>query len=178
MHLLCWQQICAYEALQSIRTWTDLKKRVSPSRRCFAFTHRCLPREPVLVVHIALTQQISDNIQACASSWNSKQNYITSISLVKRSFFSEISLWWNCEYSKLICGFGFQLQCLLGDHVPHVSQSTSDSTLENLASDGIVQNAKTAIFYSITSTQKGSFHKFVYFNQLALSPSLLFFSLG
>lgn len=58
------QKICAYEAVQSIRNWSDLKRRVGPYRRCLAFTHVTLPREPVVVIHAAITSQISGNMQS------------------------------------------------------------------------------------------------------------------
>ncbi|XP_017274342.1 malonyl-CoA decarboxylase, mitochondrial [Kryptolebias marmoratus] len=58
------QKISQYEAVHPIRNWTDLKRRVGPYRRCYAFTHAAMPGEPLVVLHVALTEDISDNIQS------------------------------------------------------------------------------------------------------------------
>ena len=52
-----------YEAVHPVRNWTDIKRRVGPYRRCYAFTHAAMPGEPLVVLHVALTEDISDNIQ-------------------------------------------------------------------------------------------------------------------
>ncbi|XP_060892733.1 malonyl-CoA decarboxylase, mitochondrial [Labrus mixtus] len=58
------QKISHYEAVHPVRNWTDLKRRVGPYRRCYAFTHAAMPGEPLVVLHVALTEDISDNIQS------------------------------------------------------------------------------------------------------------------
>ncbi|XP_026222424.1 malonyl-CoA decarboxylase, mitochondrial [Anabas testudineus] len=58
------QKISQYEAVHPMRNWTDLKRRVGPYRRCYAFTHAAMPGEPLVVLHVALTEDISDNIQS------------------------------------------------------------------------------------------------------------------
>ena len=45
--------------------WEDLKRRLAPDRRCYIYTHRSMPGEPVVVLHTALEYEISDNIQVC-----------------------------------------------------------------------------------------------------------------
>lgn len=55
-------QVSDYEAVHPIRNWTDLKRRVGPYRRCFVFTHSSMPREPVVVLHTALTNEITKSI--------------------------------------------------------------------------------------------------------------------
>ena len=40
-----------------------MKRRVGPYRRCYAFTHAAMPGEPLVVLHVALTEDISTNIQ-------------------------------------------------------------------------------------------------------------------
>ncbi|CAD5111112.1 DgyrCDS453 [Dimorphilus gyrociliatus] len=96
------QKISEYEAVHPIRNWTDLKRRVGNYRRCFVFTHASMPREPVVVLHTALTSEISSSIQ----------------SIVQR----------NARLS--------------GEPEPvELSENT--------------HSISTAIFYSITSTQKG-----------------------
>ena len=56
------QKISEYEAVHPLRNWTDLKARVGPYRRCFAYTHRSMPGEPIVVLHIALTTEIVSTI--------------------------------------------------------------------------------------------------------------------
>ncbi|XP_008274675.1 malonyl-CoA decarboxylase, mitochondrial [Stegastes partitus] len=58
------QKISQYEAVHPVRNWTDLKRRVGPYRRCYAFTHAAMPGEPLVVLHVALTEDIADNIQS------------------------------------------------------------------------------------------------------------------
>lgn len=58
----CSKQVSDYEAVHPIRNWTDLKRRVGPYRRCFVFTHSSMPREPVVVLHTALTNDITKSI--------------------------------------------------------------------------------------------------------------------
>ncbi|KAG5848538.1 malonyl-CoA decarboxylase, mitochondrial [Anguilla anguilla] len=57
------QKISQYEAVHPVRNWTDIKRRVGPYRRCYAFTHAAMPGEPLIVLHVALTEDISNNIQ-------------------------------------------------------------------------------------------------------------------
>ena len=56
------QKVSDYEAVHPMRNWTDLKSRVGPYRRCFVYTHRSMPGEPIVVLHVALTRGIPDKI--------------------------------------------------------------------------------------------------------------------
>ncbi|XP_067905265.1 malonyl-CoA decarboxylase, mitochondrial [Heterodontus francisci] len=58
------QKISQYEAVHPVRNWTDIRRRVGPYRRCYVFTHNNMPREPLIVLHVALTDDISKDIQA------------------------------------------------------------------------------------------------------------------
>lgn len=58
------QKISDYEAVHPIRNWADLKRRVGSYRRCFVFTHKSMPKEPVVVLHTALTDDISTSIHS------------------------------------------------------------------------------------------------------------------
>ncbi|XP_033118621.1 malonyl-CoA decarboxylase, mitochondrial-like [Anneissia japonica] len=58
------QKVSEYEAVHPVQNWLDLKRRVGAYRRCFVFTHNSMPLEPVVVLHTALTQDISTNIQS------------------------------------------------------------------------------------------------------------------
>jgi len=56
------QKISEYEAVHPVKSWADIKSRVGPYRRCFVFTHRSMPGEPIVVLHVALTTDISASI--------------------------------------------------------------------------------------------------------------------
>ncbi|KAK3754839.1 hypothetical protein QZH41_011313 [Actinostola sp. cb2023] len=91
------EKIIRYEAVHTMQGWNDLKRRLAPDRRCYVYTHRSMPREPIVVLHTALEYQISDNIQSILSE-------------------PEVDID-ECEYE--------------------------------------LENRTTAVFYSISSTQKG-----------------------
>jgi len=103
------QKISDYEAVHPIRNWTDLKRRVGSYRRCFVFTHNSMPREPVVVLHTALTNEISSSIQSIV------------------------------QHPRL----GSPLSDPDNSNSPPVEKPEDPSLIT------------TAIFYSITSTQKG-----------------------
>jgi malonyl-CoA decarboxylase len=56
------QKVADYEAVHPMRNWTDLKSRVGLYRRCFVYTHRSMPGEPIVVLHVALTKGIPEKI--------------------------------------------------------------------------------------------------------------------
>ncbi|RDI02687.1 malonyl-CoA decarboxylase [Caldimonas thermodepolymerans] len=48
------ERIIEHEAVHEIAGWTDLRRRLQPDRRCFAFFHPQLPGEPLIFVEVAL----------------------------------------------------------------------------------------------------------------------------
>ncbi len=52
------EQIIRHEAVHSIDGWDDLRRRLQPDRRCFAFFHPQLPDEPLIFVEVALVPQM------------------------------------------------------------------------------------------------------------------------
>ena len=48
------EQIIRHEAVHTIDGWDDLRRRLQPDRRCFAFFHPQLPAEPLIFVEVAL----------------------------------------------------------------------------------------------------------------------------
>jgi len=52
------EQIIEHEAVHAIDGWDDLRRRLQPDRRCFAFFHPQLPAEPLIFVEIALTSEM------------------------------------------------------------------------------------------------------------------------
>jgi malonyl-CoA decarboxylase len=52
------EQIIRHEAVHQIDGWDDLRRRLQPDRRCFAFLHPQLPREPLIFVEVALLPEM------------------------------------------------------------------------------------------------------------------------
>ncbi|HWI12515.1 MAG TPA: malonyl-CoA decarboxylase [Burkholderiaceae bacterium] len=52
------EQIIRHEAVHQIDGWDDLRRRLQPDRRCFAFTHPQLPNEPLIFVEVALLPEM------------------------------------------------------------------------------------------------------------------------
>ena len=48
------EKIIQHEAVHAIDGWSDLRRRLQPDRRCFAFFHPQLPQEPLIFVEVAL----------------------------------------------------------------------------------------------------------------------------
>jgi malonyl-CoA decarboxylase len=57
------EKLSAYEAVHQIRGWRDLRRRLEADRRCFAFFHPALPREPLIFIEVALTRGLSAAVQ-------------------------------------------------------------------------------------------------------------------
>ncbi len=57
------EKLIAYEAVHEIQGWEDLRRRLAPDRRCFAFFHPALPDEPLIFVEVALVNGLADNVQ-------------------------------------------------------------------------------------------------------------------
>src|SRR5690349_10181415 len=53
------EKLIAYEAVHAIKGWDDLRRRLAPDRRCFAFFHPALPGEPLIFVEVALVQGLA-----------------------------------------------------------------------------------------------------------------------
>ena len=71
------EKIIQHEAVHAIDGWDDLRRRLQPDRRCFAFFHPQLPAEPLIFVEIALVPQmpaaIAPLIEKAAQPVESKQ---------------------------------------------------------------------------------------------------------
>jgi malonyl-CoA decarboxylase len=52
------ERIIHHEAVHAIDGWDDLRRRLQPDRRCFAFFHPQLPGEPLIFVEVALVPDI------------------------------------------------------------------------------------------------------------------------
>lgn len=102
------EKVSEYEAVHPLRHWKDLKHRVGKNRRCFIFTHKAIPRDPIVVLHAALTSEPSSKIQVSCLNTSTTGSFISCV------------------------------------------QTLLDRTLLERPED-----IDTAVFYSITATQKG-----------------------
>ncbi|XP_055001571.1 malonyl-CoA decarboxylase, mitochondrial [Sorex araneus] len=57
------QKISESEAVHPVKDWMDMKQRVGPYRRCYFFSHCTSPEDPLVVLYVALTRDISSAIQ-------------------------------------------------------------------------------------------------------------------
>ncbi len=58
------EKLVGYEAVHEIRSWRDLKNRLDSDRRCYAFVHPRMPREPLIFVEVALVKGLAGSVQA------------------------------------------------------------------------------------------------------------------
>jgi len=56
------EKIIQHEAVHQIDGWADLRRRLEPDRRCFAFFHPMLPDEPLIFVEVALLDAMPEAI--------------------------------------------------------------------------------------------------------------------
>jgi malonyl-CoA decarboxylase len=56
------EKIIHHEAVHAIDGWDDLRRRLQPDRRCFAFFHPQLADEPLIFVEVALLHEMPDRI--------------------------------------------------------------------------------------------------------------------
>ncbi|MGA0609981.1 malonyl-CoA decarboxylase domain-containing protein [Caldimonas sp. KR1-144] len=52
------ERLIEHEAVHEIQGWGDLRRRLQPDRRCFAFFHPQLPGEPLIFVEVALLPEM------------------------------------------------------------------------------------------------------------------------
>lgn len=57
------EKLIEYEAVHRVASWEDLKNRLDEDRRVFAFFHHKMPTEPLIFVHVALVEGMSDSVQ-------------------------------------------------------------------------------------------------------------------
>jgi len=57
------EKLIRYEAVHEISSWTDLRNRLDSDRRCYAFFHPRIPREPLIFVEVAFAPEMAANVQ-------------------------------------------------------------------------------------------------------------------
>lgn len=58
------EKLIRYEAVHEISSWNDLRNRLDSDRRCYAFFHARIPREPLIFVEVAFVPEMAANVQA------------------------------------------------------------------------------------------------------------------
>ncbi|KCB39559.1 malonyl-CoA decarboxylase [Bordetella hinzii 5132] len=58
------EKLIKYEAVHAIQSWDDLRHRVAPDRRCYAYFHPQMPDVPLIFVEIAFDARMSDSVQS------------------------------------------------------------------------------------------------------------------
>ncbi len=56
------EKIIQHESVHAIDGWDDLRRRLQPDRRCYAFFHPQLPSEPLIFVEVAPVTSISKEV--------------------------------------------------------------------------------------------------------------------
>ncbi len=56
------EKIIKHESVHAIDGWDDLRRRLQPDRKCFAFFHPQLPGEPLIFVEVALVPTIAREV--------------------------------------------------------------------------------------------------------------------
>jgi malonyl-CoA decarboxylase len=56
------ERLIEYEAVHAITSWDDLRGRMGPGRRCYAFCHPGMPHDPLIFVEVALTRGIATSL--------------------------------------------------------------------------------------------------------------------
>jgi len=56
------EKIIEYESVHEVRSWSDLRHRLDGDRRCYAFFHPSLPKDPLIFVQVALVEGLASEI--------------------------------------------------------------------------------------------------------------------
>jgi malonyl-CoA decarboxylase len=84
------EKIIKHEAVHEISGWNDLRRRLQPDRRCYAFFHPQLGDEPLIFVEVALVNEMADAIAPLIES----QPDASAASHARTAVFYSIS---NCQ---------------------------------------------------------------------------------
>jgi malonyl-CoA decarboxylase len=88
------EKLIAYEAVHEIHGWDDLRRRLAPDRRCFAFFHPALPDDPLIFVEVALVQGLAGAVQPLLVQDTDNEAARNRASLADTAIFYSIS---NCQ---------------------------------------------------------------------------------
>ena len=111
------EKLIEYEAVHRVTSWDDLKNRLDADRRVFAFFHNKMPTEPLIFVHVALVEGMSDNVQALLD----EKSPVSNIEKADTAIFYSIS---NAQ--KGLAGISFgnflikRVVARLSEQMPHI----------------------------------------------------------
>jgi malonyl-CoA decarboxylase len=88
------EKLIAYEAVHEIQGWDDLRRRLSPDRRCFGFFHPALPNEPLIFVEVALVKGLAASVQNLLARDSTEAEQRATAAAADTAIFYSIS---NCQ---------------------------------------------------------------------------------
>jgi len=97
------EKLIAYEAVHEIKGWDDLRRRLAPDRRCFAFFHPALPGEPLIFVEVALVQGLATSMPPLLSQDGNEDAARAQAESADTAIFYSIS---NCQEGLRGVSFG------------------------------------------------------------------------
>ena len=97
------EKLIAYEAVHEIKGWDDLRRRLAPDRRCFAFFHPALPGEPLIFVEVALVQGLATAMPPLLARETDEEAALAQAAGADTAIFYSIS---NCQAGLRGISFG------------------------------------------------------------------------
>jgi malonyl-CoA decarboxylase len=97
------EKLIAYEAVHEIKGWADLRRRLAPDRRCFAFFHPALPGEPLIFVEVALVEGLATSMPPLLSQDVGEGTARAQAARADAAIFYSIS---NCQHGLRGISFG------------------------------------------------------------------------
>jgi malonyl-CoA decarboxylase len=117
------EKLIAYEAVHEIHGWDDLRRRLAPDRRCFAFFHPALPDDPLIFVEVALVRGLAGAVQPLLLQDTDNEAVGNRASLADTAIFYSIS---NCQDGLRGISFGNflikQVVAELKSELPHLTR--------------------------------------------------------
>ena len=97
------EKLIAYEAVHEIKGWDDLRRRLAPDRRCFAFFHPVLPGEPLIFVEVELVEGLATSMPPLLSQDVAEDTARAQAASADTAIFYSIS---NCQTGLRGVSFG------------------------------------------------------------------------
>jgi malonyl-CoA decarboxylase len=88
------EKLITYEAVHEIQGWDDLRRRLAPDRRCFAFFHPALRGEPLIFVEVALVNGLASSMQSLIDRDTDEAAQVARAASADTAIFYSIS---NCQ---------------------------------------------------------------------------------
>ena len=117
------EKLIEYEAVHQVQGWDDLRRRLGPDRRCFAFFHPSLPGEPLIFVEVALVEGLATAVQPLLMRDRDEKAQRERAARADTAIFYSIS---NCQEGLRGVSFGnFLIKQVveeLKDELPHLTR--------------------------------------------------------